>query len=125
MRSLPKYAPVSVEALQRHQAERDPARKRRTAVGPGAREDRHPFLDRPGRGSHLPRRANETAPQPQPLAPARELAGHDRGFLDDQQRYPVNVGEVRGIGVDRLPLRRGERACIACGLSIQSSATAS
>jgi len=38
VRSLAKYAPVSAEALQRHQAERDPAGRRRTAAGPGARE---------------------------------------------------------------------------------------
>jgi hypothetical protein len=49
VRSLARYARVSAEALQRHQAERDPALRRRTAVGPGAREDRHPFPDRPGR----------------------------------------------------------------------------
>lgn len=49
VRSLAGYARVSAEALQRHQAERDPALRRRTAVGPGAREDRHPFPDRPGR----------------------------------------------------------------------------
>ena len=93
VRSLARYARVSAGALQRHQAERDPARRRQTAVGPGARDDRHPFLDRPGRGAHLQRRASERHPQPRPPAAARELAGHDGGFLDGQQRYPVNAAK--------------------------------